>query len=154
MAFRASWMARCIIAYIRDSWNGSSRGAIHAFVAATPACAFQALTASPPAGAANAARDSGETRPGDRVNTPARRVITRTTGSCTRITHLIFMASSLLIRYRTDSDQLLTKHQPGDFYFNASSEGFVTKYLAATNSPIFFPMAIPTSVEFRYCTPS
>src|SRR5215467_11793449 len=95
MAFRASWMARCIIAYIRDSWNGSSRGAMHALVAATPACAFQAVMASPPAGAANAARDSGATGPGDWVNTPARRAITRTTGSCTRITHLIFLASSL-----------------------------------------------------------
>src|SRR5580704_2158651 len=111
MAFRASWMARCIIAYIRDSWNGSSRGAMHAFVAATPACAFQALTASPPAGAANAARDSGATGPGDWVNTPATRAITRTTGSCTRITHLIFLAASLpLGRYRyrqRNSAQLL-----------------------------------------------
>ena len=30
-----------------DTWNGSSRGAMHAFVAATPACAFQTMTASP-----------------------------------------------------------------------------------------------------------
>src|SRR5215471_18861979 len=150
MAFRASWMARCIIAYIRDSWNGSSRGAIHAFVAATPACAFQALTASPPAGAANAARDSGATGPGDWVNTPARRTITRTTGSCTRITHLLFLAASLHFSADTSSDSktvlIYSRSMGRGFYFDASAEGFVTKYLSATNSPIFFPMAIPTSV--------
>src|SRR6266849_1681881 len=42
-------MAMCIIAYIRDSWSGLSRGAMHAAVAATPAFAFQTVTASPPA---------------------------------------------------------------------------------------------------------
>src|SRR4051812_18028871 len=36
------------MAYIRDSCKGLSRGAMHAFVAATPAFAFQAMTASPP----------------------------------------------------------------------------------------------------------
>src|SRR6266436_6615437 len=41
---------------MRDLWNGSSRGAMHAFVAATPAFVFQTVTASPLAGAANAAR--------------------------------------------------------------------------------------------------
>src|SRR6516165_5841494 len=51
MAFRASWIAMCIIAYIRDSWNGSSSGAMHAFMAASPACAFHTVTASPLAGA-------------------------------------------------------------------------------------------------------
>jgi hypothetical protein len=36
----------CIIAYIRDSWSGLSRGAIQAAVAASPAFAFQSVTAS------------------------------------------------------------------------------------------------------------
>jgi hypothetical protein len=35
------------MAYIRDSWSGSPRGAMHAAVAATPALAFQMVTASP-----------------------------------------------------------------------------------------------------------
>ena len=48
MAFSASWMARCIMAYIRDSWSGSSPGEMHAAIAALPAFAFQALTASEP----------------------------------------------------------------------------------------------------------
>src|SRR5215469_9805640 len=79
-------MARCIIAYIRDSWNGSSRGAMHAFVAATPACAFQAVMASPPAGATNAAWDRVATGPGNWVNTPAAKAITRNNRSCLCIT--------------------------------------------------------------------
>ena len=48
MAFRASWMARCVIAYMRDSWSGSSPGEMQAAIAAFPAFAFQALTASEP----------------------------------------------------------------------------------------------------------
>src|SRR5215469_2214967 len=86
-------MARCIIAYMRDSWNGSSRGAMHAFVAATPACAFQAVTASPPSGAANTALDRGAS-PGDWMNTPATpatSAVTRNTRSCMRITTSCFL---------------------------------------------------------------
>ena len=40
----ASWMAMCIIAYMRDSWSGLSRGAMQAAVAASPAFAFQSMT--------------------------------------------------------------------------------------------------------------
>ena len=38
-------MATCVMAYIRDSWNGSAEGAMHAAVAATPAFAFHTVTA-------------------------------------------------------------------------------------------------------------
>src|SRR4029450_11260108 len=40
---------------MRDSWNGSPPGEMQAAVAATPAFAFQTVTASPPAGAAREA---------------------------------------------------------------------------------------------------
>jgi hypothetical protein len=54
-------MAMCIIAYIRDSWNGSPSGEMHAFVAAAPAFAFQRMTASP-VGAATAPEERAATR--------------------------------------------------------------------------------------------
>src|SRR6266545_3680774 len=41
MAFSASWIAMCIMAYIRDSWNASP----HPAMAALPAFAFQSVTA-------------------------------------------------------------------------------------------------------------
>src|SRR5262245_13326022 len=39
-------MAMCAIAYIRDSWSGSPSGDIQAAWAASPAFAFQSVTAS------------------------------------------------------------------------------------------------------------
>jgi hypothetical protein len=48
---------------------------MHAFVAATPAFVFQRVTASLPAGAANAARDRAAPGPGSWVNTPATRAV-------------------------------------------------------------------------------
>ena len=44
IAFSASWMAMCIIAYIRDSCSGLSSGAIQAAMAASVAVWFQART--------------------------------------------------------------------------------------------------------------
>ena len=38
---------------------------MHAFVAASPACAFQTMTASPPAGAANRGSRQRSRRPGE-----------------------------------------------------------------------------------------
>src|SRR5262245_46872370 len=39
-------MARCTMAYIRDSWSGLAPGAIHAAVAARPAASFQSVITS------------------------------------------------------------------------------------------------------------
>src|SRR5689334_18337909 len=50
---------------------------MHAFVAATPAFVFQRVTASLPAGAANAARDRTGPSAGSWVNTPATRTVKR-----------------------------------------------------------------------------
>ena len=47
MAFSASWMAMCIIAYMRDSCSGLSSGAMQAARAASAAFAFQETTAFP-----------------------------------------------------------------------------------------------------------
>ena len=46
IALRASWIAMCAMAYMRDSCSGLSSGAMHAARAAAPALAFQASTAS------------------------------------------------------------------------------------------------------------
>jgi hypothetical protein len=45
IALRASWMARWVIAYMRDSLSGLSTGAMQAVSAAFAADAFQAMTA-------------------------------------------------------------------------------------------------------------
>ena len=43
MALSASWIATCVIAYIRDSLSGLSAGAMHAASAASAAFAFHAV---------------------------------------------------------------------------------------------------------------
>ena len=58
-------MARCVIAYMRDSWSGSSPGEMQAAIAAFPAFAFQALTASE-RGRPVSARRGGDRREGGR----------------------------------------------------------------------------------------
>src|SRR6516225_4704316 len=63
---------------------------MHAFMAASPACAFHTMTASLLAVAANASRDRAVLGPRSWVNTPATKAITRITRSCMLITHLIF----------------------------------------------------------------
>src|SRR5438132_13387029 len=68
---------------------------MHAFMAASPACAFHTMTASPLAVAANAARDRAAPGPGSWVNTPATRAVRRSGRSCMRITYLIFLVSNL-----------------------------------------------------------
>src|SRR3954466_2829604 len=57
---------------------------MHAFVAATPAFVFQRVTASLPAGAANAAGDRTAPGPGSWVNTHATRVV-KTQPICRRL---------------------------------------------------------------------
>jgi hypothetical protein len=52
-------MATCIIAYIRDSCSGLSSGAMQAARAASPAFAFQAMTAFPAEDAAFAGDPAG-----------------------------------------------------------------------------------------------
>src|ERR1700730_16546380 len=68
---------------------------MHAFMAASPACAFHLMTESPLAVAANAARDRAAPGPGSWVNTPATRAVMRCRRSGMRITPLIFLVSNL-----------------------------------------------------------
>ena len=46
IAFSASWIAMCVMAYMRDSCSGLPTGEMHEATAASPAFAFHTVTAS------------------------------------------------------------------------------------------------------------